>query len=241
VVDQRLQQGPRAPAVIESLLKEGWSEVLNAAYLSGGGGSTEWRNAVVFVDRLLWSVRPKVTPDDRRALLQRIPELLRTLRVGLTGIAFDQRLLARWLKELQALHLTALRGADASLAAVGPAASVPRQGTAARAAHPAGAPGSSRRRAGGTESANLSLRLVPGCWVELVRDDARRVRVKLAWISTDGERLQFVDRQGREGPQLARDDLATLLQYGLASIVRSDDDPPLVDRAITSIAQTLSH
>ena len=84
-------------------------------------------------------------------------------------------------------------------------------------------------------------RLVPGSWVELVRDDARRMRVKLAWVSPDGQRLQFVDRQGCEGPELDRENLGTLIEYGLATIVRSQDDPPLMDRAVATLTTSLSH
>ena len=55
---------------------------------------------------------PRSEPQDRRDLLRGIPELLRTLRAGLASIDFDQRVVSRWFRELQALHLTALRGAD---------------------------------------------------------------------------------------------------------------------------------
>jgi hypothetical protein len=76
--------------------------------------------------------------------------------------------------------------------------------------------------------------------VELVRDDARRIRIKLAWVSADGDRFVFVDRHGEEGPELGRRDLATLLEYGLATVVRSPEDPPLVDRALAALAVTLN-
>ncbi len=237
VIDERLTRGPRVPEVVESLLTEGWREVLFAAYLSGGEGSREWLTAVDVVDRLLWSVQPKIASDDRRDLLRGVPDLLRTLRGGLTAVAFDQRLLSRWFKELQALHLTALRGAAGSQD-LAVARQTPREtpvaanpGTTA----PRTSPGT------GAETAGLLRRLVPGSWVELVRDDARRVRVKLAWVSGDGQSLQFVDRQGREGPHMARDDLAILLEYGLANLVRGEDDLPLVDRAIATLARTLNN
>jgi hypothetical protein len=225
VIDERLQAARRVPAVVESLLNEGWREVLYGAYLSGGAQGRKWLKAVDIVDRLLWSVQPKADPQDRRDLLRGIPELLRTLRAGLAAIDFDQRVVARWFRELQALHLTALRGAVAPQ-------------TTAESSAPTATHG---HRAAGTEASDPLRRLAPGCWVELVRDDARRVRVKLAWVSADRQRLQFVDRQGYEGPELARDNLATLIEYGLASIVRNEDDPPLMDRAVATLRSSLSH
>jgi hypothetical protein len=225
VIDERLRAARWVPTIIESLINEGWREVLYAAYLAGGEQGKKWLKAVDVVDRLLWSVQPKSDPQDRRDLLRGIPELLRTLRAGLAAIDFDQRVVARWFRELQALHLSALRGAAAPL----PAAE-------ARAA--TGAPG---EEVPGAETQEPMRRLAPGCWVELVRDDARRVRIKLAWVSADGQRLQFVDRQGYEGPELTRDSLATLIEYGLADIVRSEDDLPLMDRAVATLTSSLSH
>jgi len=225
VIDQRLQSARWVPAIIESMLNDGWREVLYRAYLAGGEQSRKWLKAVNVVDRLLWSVQPKADPQDRRELLRGIPELLRTLRAGLAAIDFDQQAVARWFRELQALHLSALRGPIAPQA---PAETGARAVTADQRAPDTGASDSLRR-------------LVPGCWVELVRDDARRVRVKLAWVSADGQRLQFVDRQGFEGPELARDNLGTLIEYGLASIVRNEDDPPLMDRAVATLTNSLSH
>jgi len=229
VIGERLGSVPWVPPIVESLLTEGWREVLYSAYLVGGEQGKKWLKAVDVVDRLLWSVQPKVDPQDRRDLLRGIPDLLRTLRAGLAAIDFDQRLVARWFRELQALHLSALRGTAAA------------QG-AAEARISFGAPRLRPEAAPGTAKAPEPLRrLVPGCWVELVRDDSRRVRLKLAWVSADGQRLQFVDRQGYEGPELTRDNLATLLEYGLADIVRSEDDLPLMDRAVASLTSNLSH
>lgn len=225
VIDERLRSAGWVPAIIESLLNEGWREVLYTAYLSGGEQSKKWQKAVYIVDRLLWSVQPKSDPQDRRDLLRGIPELLRTLGAGLASIDFDQRLVARWFRELQALHLAALRG---------PVAPQVAAETPART-------GAEGRKANGAEVSDELRRLVPGSWVELVRDDACRVRVKLAWVSADGQHLQFVDRQGCEGPGLARDNLATLIEYGLASIVRGQDDPPLMDRAVARLMSHLSH
>jgi hypothetical protein len=225
VLDARLQSASGVPGVIESLLNDGWREVLCAAYLSGGEQGKKWLKAVDMVDRLLWSVQPKVAPEERRDLLRGIPDLLRTLRAGLVSVEFDQRLVARWFKELQALHLTALRGAPAPRVAAGPRA----------------APQTLAPKAADSEGSELLRRLVPGCWLELVRDDAQRMRVKLAWISADGQRLQFVDRQGCEGPELARDNLMTLLEYGLANMVRGEDDAPLMDRAVATLTNNLRH
>ena len=242
-IAERLEQAPPVPVAVESLLQEGWSEVLVAAYLSGGGGGKEWRTAVEVIDRLLWSIRAKVEDDERRALLRGVPELLRSLRAGLTAVGFDQRLLARWFKELLPLHMAALRGpAGTGTAAADTRPVPPPQASPTKEAGRSAAATAGRGRPElPAESESLLRRLVPGSWVELVRDDARRIRIKLAWVSADGDRFVFVDRHGGEGPELGRRDLTTLLEYGLATILRSADDPPLVDRALAALAVTLNH
>ena len=235
-IAERLGRAPWVPEVVEALLNEGWQEVLYAAHLSGGETGKEWCAAVEVVDRLLWSVQPKVENDERRSLLRGVPELLRALRAGLTAVGCDQRLLAGWFKELQALHMAALRGAVAADARQG-ALAVPAGTAASR--RPSATQGRGDHYPGSESTAQMS-RLVPGCWVELVRDDARRVRIKLAWVSGDGDRFVFVNRQGGEGPELARGDLSTLLEYGLAKILRAEDDPPLMDRALATLVHSLN-
>jgi hypothetical protein len=229
-INERLRHATPVPDVVESLLTQGWREVLATAYLAGGEAGPEWRAAMAVVDRLIWSIQPKVGDDDRRELLRSVPDLLRTLRTGLTPTAIDQRLVAGWFKDLQVLHMGALRGA-------------PRPHSKQVAVDVRATQSRTRLRRQVTEGESVTdmQRLVLGAWVELVRDDARRLRVKLVWVSGDGQRMQFVDRQGREGPEMARDNLATLIEYGLASVIYSQDDLPLLDRAISTLARTLGH
>ena len=252
VIDDRLRQAPPVPPVIATMLNEGWRKVLQAAYLSGGKNSREWLNAVDTVDLLVWSIQPQVTGEDRRTLLRRIPELLRGLRTGLSAIDFDQRVLALWFKELQALHLTALRrtGSEEERGPATPtdtqaALGVAEDRASGHAVGRTGAWGPSGPGPAATPGANRELatrvqRLVPGSWIELMHD-ARRVRLKLVWVSSNGQRMQFVDGHGREGPEVASDDLVTLIAYGLARVIRGKDDPPLVDRAVAALTRNLSH
>ena len=110
-VDIRLKGRGAVPEAVASLIYEGWQQVLLAAYHHEGLGGARWQDAMVTMDRLVWSVQPKVSDQDRRELLRSIPELLRTLRQSLSEVPVEQHRLARWFQELQALHTLALRGA----------------------------------------------------------------------------------------------------------------------------------
>jgi len=212
------------PPVVATIVYEGWFHVMLKTLDHHGEDSNSWREVQRVLDRLLWSVEPKPDPGARRELLHRIPELLRRLREQLTEVISDQRLIARWLKELQTLHIAALRG---------PAPAAPA------AAHPppAQAPGGDSA----VVSDGVDVDALPvGTWIAIARDDTAGFRAKIAWRSADGESLVLVDHHGRKGFEMSRGDLATLLEQDLAEII-GDGREPLVDRAMAAVRQTLSH
>ena len=233
-IDMRLQDRGPVPEAVSSLIYEGWQKVLLAAYRHDGTGGARWQDAMVTIDRLVWSVQPKVSDEDRRELLRSIPELLRTLRQSLSEVSLEQQRLALWLKELQALHTMALRG--------------PRRGQAddrppigAEVKPPAPSPAHETDRMDPPES-NRAAALSPpfglatGAWVEIRDDDGQLTRAKLAWRSPQSDVWLFVDRQGRKALELSGSDIHNLLRQGILTIL---DDTPIVDRAIRDMVKTL--
>jgi hypothetical protein len=218
----------QVPTVVESILCQGWQPVMLATYQGGGADSPDWRAVLDLVDRLLWSVQPKTHSEERRQLLRRIPEILRALRSRLTAGGCDQRQLARWFRDLQTLHLAVLQGdthtgfaptrpARASL--IPPVALVPAPGDApVRPAAPA---------------------VTLGGWIELTRDDATRVRLKLVWRSPDGARLLFVDRAGQPGAEFSGPELAGLIMRRRVILLGRDHDQ-LADCAMRSVMGRLA-
>ena len=190
----------QVPAVVESILREGWQPVMLAAYQSGGPDSSDWRATLDLADRLLWSAQPKTHSEERRQLLRRIPEMLRVLRSRLTAGGCDQRQLARWFKDLQTLHLAVLQG-DVRRAPASSSPDRPSLESFGEQSEPVMPP--------------AAAALTPGDWIELTRDDGTRTRLKLVWCSADGERLLFVDRQGRPAPELSGLGLAGMMARAL--------------------------
>jgi hypothetical protein len=225
-IAERLRGQDQVPSVIASLLHEGWHEVLLRAYLRGGAEGDEWKSALYHIDRLLWSIRPKHDYEDRRELLRSIPELLRSLRESLGGVAFDQRRLASWFKELQALHIAALRGS-------GPGRTEPES---ASGVHTADA--TSPTAMGGRSFSGASTKVPTGAWIQIRRDDGETLRVKLAWRSPQTGVHLFVDRSGHKALELSVQELDSLLERG-AAVPLGDDKTPLVDRALESVAESL--
>jgi hypothetical protein len=222
VLQQRLDAEERVPEAVAVLLQEGWREVMLAAWLRAGADSEDWRRALAVVDRLLWSVRPKIGYEDRRELLRAIPDLLRTLREGLVEVAYDQRRLARLFKELQALHIVALRGSAV------PARSHPA-GPAPRAAERAPA-GPAALPPGGVPEIPV------GAWIEVAQDAGARLRLRLAGRTAGGVHL-FVDLRG-QALELDGEQLAALLRTDRIRLV-GEEGETLVDRAIDAMLRQL--
>lgn len=110
VINSRAKGVANLPEVVRDLLKDGWKDALTLAFLRQGEDSEKWIRLVGLVDKLLWSVQPKVEISDRQRLLKSIPELLKALRSELVEISYDQHKLGIMLKQLQACHIKALKG-----------------------------------------------------------------------------------------------------------------------------------
>jgi hypothetical protein len=110
VINSRTKGVSNLPEVVKELLKDGWKDALTLAFLRQGEDSEKWLRLVGLVDKLLWSVQPKVEISDRQRLLKSIPELLKALRSELVEISYDQHKLGVMLKQLQACHIKALKG-----------------------------------------------------------------------------------------------------------------------------------
>ena len=110
VINSRAKGVSNLPEVVKELLKDGWKDALTLAFLRQGEDSEKWLRLVGLVDKLLWSVQPKIEISDRQRLLKSIPELLKSLRGELVEISYDQHKLGIMLKKLQACHIKALKG-----------------------------------------------------------------------------------------------------------------------------------
>jgi hypothetical protein len=228
LLDAELQACSGAPAVVHSILEQGWLEAMAEAYRRSSGQGPAWRNGERVLRDLLWSVGPKHNADERRELLRRIPELLRDLRDHLSLAGTDQQLLTHWFKELRAIHIRALRGETATGASG-------RRKTSAHAATP-----TTHRDAELELPAYIANGLPIGCWLGILGDEGDMQRFKLAWSSGgDAGSLLFVDRSGRKAFELAGPELDALLEQGLATVIGTGE-VPLVDRAMDAVRQSLS-
>lgn len=230
-IDVRLQSRGPAPKAVISLLYDGWQQVLLAAYRRDGTSGPQWQDAMATIDRLVWSVQPKVSYEDRRELLRSIPELLPTIRHSLSEISYDQRRMAQWFKELQALHTMALRGA-------GPAPTI-NDGRSRRTNQSADVGTDSLDGPTGSKTgaaASPPFGMETGTWIELRRDDSPLVRAKLAWHNPQSGVCLFLDPSGGKALEMNGNDILDLERQGTLTIL---GDTPVVDQAIQDLIQSL--
>jgi hypothetical protein len=251
------------PKAAVELLQHGWKDVLMLTALRQGVEGEEWKDRITMLDQLLWSVTPKKSLEERRELLQIIPGLLKGLRVELTNISFDQHKMIRLFKELQACHMACLRGED--IPGIDPATlpsakakeqkqkmgKVDKVSVADRGepqpVKSEDAPVKSEdtsMASNGSTLADTSIYLrkaqeVPlGSWLELKGEHDTSRRVKLAWKSGVSGNHLFVNNKGIKVLEICLEKLAEAMRTG-NMVLLAGADKPLMDRALTSIADGL--
>jgi hypothetical protein len=121
----RVAAYPDMPHVVFEFLAQHWIKYLVVARARDGAESDAWRAAAQATDQLAWSVQPKATPEDRRALGKAIPELLRSLRAGVAAGGIEAEVATGFYGALMDCHTAAMRAAPPAVAAA-PAPAKPK-------------------------------------------------------------------------------------------------------------------
>lgn len=225
--------GKVLPPVVVSFVREAWSQVLLLACLRHGDTSGEWCAQVQTLEQLVWSVQRHDEPDAQQRLLATVPGLLKSLRDGLSGSAFDPFATGEFFSQLEALHVRLLQHPEPATALERVAEAPPLFDV-----HLAASPGPDDTPPASMDSASLSLvdQLRPGCWVEIEEDEETTLRCKLIAIIEATGRYVFVNRTGLKVLERSR---ATLAQDFQRGVVRTLDDTLLFDRALESVIVSL--
>lgn len=141
-VDQACMN-PDIPAEIAHFLQQHWQRVLRQVWLEYGDESPEWRENTLVIDSLLWSIRPKIEPEERKRLAGALPRMLQTLTSGMQRIALPEVARGEFLDTCFALQTAAMRGMAASAPPAGAEPEMPAKPQAASVA-----PASSELRIG---------------------------------------------------------------------------------------------
>jgi hypothetical protein len=109
--------GPLPPAFVVEFLLRHWRRYLAALHAEVGPCGSEWEGALAAMDRLLWSVAPKLSGDDRLRLIKHLKTVLEPLRAGLAAIGVDPATLEPFFRELSEQHLVLINPSPAAVEA----------------------------------------------------------------------------------------------------------------------------
>lgn len=225
--------GKVLPEVVVQFLQQAWSQVLLLASLKHGEHSLQWHAGLRTMDELIWSIGLSKDTEAGRHLLEQLPGLLKDLRDGLNGAAFDPFITREFFTALQALHVQSFRGSadeQSSLSKISALVEVRE----ALVLNPAGAAAVSLPE---DDPDLLKVRqLRVGCWVEFNEDEENPLRCKLASIIAPANTCIFVNRTGLKVLEKSCTELALEFKRGA---VRTLDDALLFDRALASVIGNL--
>lgn len=240
------------PPLVHGVLSRAWANYLVLTILRKGEESTEFREALRFVDAFIASTKPVRTPEAKRDLRQLLPGIERALRKGLANVAFQEADIERLLGQLHTYYRQQLGDPV-------PAAEQPQtvEGTPAPLPIPESIQPIAESIADldDDESVNAEPEaaaitpevreelervgtLKPGIWLEFSSQDEHFERAKLSWISPMSGRYLFVNRRGLKVGDYSPYELATVMADGRARILASN---ALFDRAMDAIVDRLSH
>src|SRR5690554_5211680 len=97
--------GPLPPGFLVQFLLEDWRRYLAMVHRDHGEHSAEWREANRLTERLLWSIAPKETPEERAELVRSLEPLLSGLRRGMEVSGMDDERRAEFLRLLESVHI----------------------------------------------------------------------------------------------------------------------------------------
>lgn len=256
-------QGKSTPAVVRSFLFNTWKDVLVLGYLRRDKSPGDWENSLLVMDKLIWSVTAPLDANTRTGLVNAVPPLLKSIKVGLEVLSLDPQSVVTILKDLRACHVMRLsRLAGVIETADHGGAAADSQGKV-DIRDPELAKAILDIRANLPDVENFGIAdlverdtvaeavahpvdeallakvrsLNVGEWVELT-EESRRVRAKLSWKSQLTSTYVFVNRRGGKVAEIAQVDLARRLGEGSARIIE-ESGVPLMDRALRGLLNRL--
>src|SRR5450830_1163388 len=220
--------GGELATVVEAFLQQKWTSVLTIAYSVETEKPGAVGSATRTMDDLIWSVKPKITQEQRKQLIAKLPSLLTTLNKWLDIIKWQDAERLQFFAELAECHASIVRAPidlsperqlEVALEAAQQDAMrrVEKEQALAAAAQAEALQAEQDPVLAEIES------LEKGMWLEIAETPEAAARtVKLAWISPLRTLFIFSTAARKEAFSLPVDKLAAAWREGRAKVVRQD-------------------
>lgn len=214
-------------AVVETFLEKKWTSVLTIAYSVESDKPGAVGSATRTMDDLIWSVKPKITQEQRKQLIGKLPGLLATLNKWLDIIKWQDAERLQFFAELAECHASIVR-APIELSPerqLEIALEVAQQDALRRLEKEAALAAAEQAEAQQAEAdpAVVSVDgLERGMWLEFTQPDGSAQTVKLAWISPLRTLFIFSTGARKEAFSLTVEKLAEAYRQQSVRLVRQD-------------------
>lgn len=227
-------------AFVETFLENRWIKVLTLAYSVKDEKPHAVQDAIKTMDDLIWSVKPKFTLQDRQELLNRLPAILARLNKWLSLIKWEDADRVQFFAELSECHASIVRAPlelspDRQLELAVEAA---QQATERRLEKRAEAEKNAAQEESvpDDEFVDLVQQLERGIWIEFAEENARMLRVRLAWVSPMRSLYIFTASEKEKSFSVSAKKLEQAFREKRAQVLLLDK---VVDRALQEALDTL--
>ena len=97
---------------IKNFVLDYWRQLLIISLIEAGKNSEAWKTQMQVVDDLLWSVQPKTTPVERKALTARLPRLVKGIKSGMQTLEMDPIECSKFLSMLASVHVVSIKNIE---------------------------------------------------------------------------------------------------------------------------------
>jgi hypothetical protein len=209
-------------AVVETFLENKWTSVLTVAYSVEDNKPGAVNNATRTMDQLIWSVKPKVTQEQRKELIAKLPGLLVALNKWLDVIKWQDAERLQFFAELAECHASIVRAPiDLSPERQLEIAVEVAQQDAIRRIEKENAV-AEKEEAEVDEAVITVDGLERGMWLEFTQPDASVRKVKLAWVSPLRTLYIFSTGARQEAFSISTEKLAEAFRARTVTVIRQE-------------------
>lgn len=224
-------------AFVETFLEDRWTKVLTLAYSVKEEKPYAVEDAIKTMDDLIWSVKPKITLQQRQELLNRLPAILARLNKWLSLIKWEDADRVQFFADLAECHASIVR-APLDLSPerqLEIAVEVAQQAAERRLAKRAEAENKVEVETPLTdEHVDTVTQLERGVWIEFTMKAGGAQKVKLAWVSPMRSLYIFTTSDKEKTFQVAAEELEQAFREKRATILALDK---IVDRALMEVLE----
>ncbi|QZA79016.1 DUF1631 domain-containing protein [Deefgea tanakiae] len=243
LVNERLGRAD-VPELVSSFIALYWPKALARSFGAQGEAGAAFIHKLKVMDDLIWSVQAKQGAEERFALVNLLPEMLKTLEDSAREEGMSPEDAKSFFAQLVHCHAAAIRNGLRSSVEVKPQVQAPSSPQAIPVAEPVveqnqplpdeALPFAAQSSPAEPQSA-LPLR---GEWVEWISEQDDVLRLRLSWISPQETRYLFTNRLGGNGKAFLKQELIDALTLG--RVRRLALEGSLTDRALNELRSNLS-